>query len=29
MFGITQRTVGRFSRPYLVVVIDPANFEKP
>jgi hypothetical protein len=29
MVGITQRTAGRYSRRYLVVAIDPANFEKP
>jgi hypothetical protein len=29
LYRFTQRTVGRCSRPYLVVAIDPVNFEKP
>jgi hypothetical protein len=29
LYGIAQRVVGRYERPYLVVAIDPVNFEKP
>jgi hypothetical protein len=29
LYGIAQRAVARAPRPYLVVAIDPVNFEKP
>jgi hypothetical protein len=29
LYGIAQQTVARSSRPYLVVALDPVNFEKP
>jgi len=29
LYGMAQRTVARSSRPYLVVALDPVNFEKP
>jgi hypothetical protein len=29
LYGIAQRTVTRYPRPYLVVALDPVNFEKP
>ena len=29
LYGIAQRTVARYPRPYLVVALDPVNFEKP
>ena len=29
LYGIAQRVVRRYERPYLVVAIDPVNFEKP
>jgi len=29
LYGMAQRTVTRSSRPYLVVALDPVNFEKP
>ena len=29
LYGIAQRAVARYRRPYLVVAIDPVNFEKP
>lgn len=29
LYGIAQRAVKRYPRPYLVVALDPVNFEKP
>jgi hypothetical protein len=29
LYGIAQRAVARYPRPYLVVALDPVNFEKP
>jgi hypothetical protein len=29
LYGIAQRTVDRYPGPFLVVAIDPVNFEKP
>ena len=29
MYGLAQQAVARDPRPYLVVAIDPVNFEKP
>jgi len=29
LYGIAQQTVARYPRPYLVVALDPVNFEKP
>jgi hypothetical protein len=29
LYGVAQRTVARSPRPYLLVALDPVNFEKP
>jgi len=29
LYGVAQQAVARYPRPYLVVAIDPVNFEKP
>jgi hypothetical protein len=29
LYGIAQRTVAHYARPYLLVALDPVNFEKP